>query len=119
MSTRLVDDRAQALRVGYEATSWTHPVQFEDYAAAVENWTIKAIVKDGACIGAAYFNNGEVHVSVLPNWRRKWATKGLLKELFAGENVWTRVTPGHDYMYSILQRLGFVKVADNVFVKEC
>ena len=117
MGTRLVDDRAAALRVGYEATQWSRPIAFEDYATAVEDWTIKAIVRDDQCIGAAYFNDGEVHVSVLPEWRRKWATKGILKDLFAGEDVWTRVAPGHEYMYGILQRLGFVEVADNVFVK--
>ena len=105
--TGLVDDRATALRVGYEATDWSAPIAFEDYARAVDGWDIKAIMRDDKCIGAAYFNDGELHVSILPEWRRRWATKGLLKALFGTARVTTRVTPGHEYMHGILERLGF------------
>ena len=105
--TGLVDNRELALRVGYEATEWSAPMAFDDYAKAVADWDIKAIVRDDKCIGAAYFNGDELHVSVLPEWRRKWATRGLLKALFAKDRITTRVTPGHEYMNGILERLGF------------
>ena len=105
--TELVDNRELALRVGYEATDWTVPVALEDYLAAVADWDVKAIVRDDKCIGAAYFNGDELHVSILPEWRRRWARKGLLSKLFASRRVMTRVTPGHEYMHGILQRLGF------------
>lgn len=105
--TGLVDNRELALRVGYEATEWSTPMAYDDYAKAVEGWDIKAIVRDDKCIGAAYFNGDELHVSILPEWRRKWATKGLLSALFAKDRVTTRVTPGHEYMHRILERLGF------------
>ena len=107
--TGLTDNRDLALKVGYEATDWSVPIAFEDYLSAVADWDVKAIVRDDKCIGAAYFNGDELHVSILPKWRRKWATKGLLSALFAKDRVTTRVTPGHDYMHGVLQRLGFTQ----------
>lgn len=105
--TELVDNRELALRVGYEATDWPMPIAFTDYLSAMAAWDVKAIVRDDKCIGAAYFNGDELHVSILPEWRRKWATKGLLRTLFAKDRITTRVTPGHEYMHGILERLGF------------
>ncbi len=114
--TELVDDRAQALRVGYHATDWNNRPSFDSYAAAMEDWDIKALVRNGVCIGAVYFNGDELHVSVLPAWRRRWATKGLLAKLFDRERVTTRVTDGHDHMHGILRRLGFENL-DGLYVR--
>ena len=117
MTTILVSDRPIALRIGYEATDWSHPISFDDYEKNMADWDVQLIERDGEPIGAAYFCKGEVHTSILPKWRRRWATKGLLQKLFNGD-VTTKVTPGHTYMYDILERLGFVPLADGTFVKE-
>jgi hypothetical protein len=118
MTTQLVDDRESALRVGYEATDWSAPVLFEDYRNSVKDWIIKAIKRDDEIIGAVYRKDDELHVSVLPQWRRVWVTKGLLRQLFDGSRVTTKVTPGHDYMYDILKRLGFKESDSGMLVKE-
>jgi hypothetical protein len=118
MTTQLVDDRESALRVGYEATDWSAPVLFEDYRNSVKDWIIKAIKRDDEFIGAVYRKDDELHVSVLPQWRRVWVTKGLLRQLFDGSRVTTKVTPGHDYMYDILKRLGFKESDSGMLVKE-
>jgi len=114
--TGLADNRELALQVGYQATDWNNPVPFEAYAEALKDWEVKAIIRDDKCIGAAYFNGDELHVSVLPEWRRKWATKGILSKLFAKDRITTRVTPGHEYMHGVLERLGFVQ-RDGMFVR--
>lgn len=98
-----------ALRVGYEATDWSQPVAYEDYCAALQNWDV-LLLKRGDQIMGAYFRSpdGEVHVSVYPEWRKRWMTRSNIRQILAGDNVTTRVTPGHEhYMNSILQRLGF------------
>ena len=118
MTTQLIDDRESALRVGYEATDWSAPVLFEDYRNSVNDWIIKAIKRDDEIIGAVYRKDDELHVSVLPQWRRVWVTKGLLRQLFDGSRVTTKVTPGHDYMYDILKRLGFKESDSGMLVKE-
>lgn len=113
-----VDDRETGLQVGYLATDWSSPVSFDVYRNAMAEWEIQAIVRDNQPIGAVYRKDDELHVSVLPEWRRKWITKGVLRELFNRPKVVTRVASGHDYMYDILGRLGFRQTADNWMVKE-
>lgn len=117
MATRLVDDRDTALEIGYAATDWSTPVDFDDYKSKLADWDVKAIVRDETCIGAAYFKDGEVHVSVLPQWRKRWATRGVLNELFLDKNAFTRIMAGHEYMYGIFARLGFVVRDDGVLVR--
>lgn len=118
MTTRLIDDRELGLKIGYLATDWTQPVAFEDYAKRLENWSVKTIERDQEPIGAVYQKDDELHVSVLPEWRRRWLTKGLYKELFVNKKVTTQVTPGHEYMYDILRRIGFRSGNNNLLVKE-
>ena len=117
MATAVINDRALGLTVGYAATSWNAPVTFDQYAQALSDWTIRAIQRNDETIGAVFSKDGEVHVSVLPQWRRQWATKGLLRELLSPP-VKTRIAEGHDYMREILIRLGFAEQPDGMFVKE-
>lgn len=116
--TKLVDDRETGLRIGYLATDWNTSVSFDVYRNAMENWKIQTIVRDNQPIGAVYRKNDELHVSILPEWRRKWVTKGILRELFNRPKIVTQVATGHDYMYGILHRLGFKPTTSNWMVKE-
>lgn len=118
MTTQIVDDRATALKVGFYATDWSTPISFEDYVDSLKDWDVKAIVRDGECIGASYRQGDEIHVSIMPKWRGLWMTRGLLRDLFSGDSVTTRVTPGHEYMFDILKRLGFKTTNTDVFVRE-
>ena len=118
MSTQLLDDRDAALRVGYEATDWSAPISFENYCAGVKDWTISAIKRDGNIIGAVYKKDDELHISVLPEWRKKWLTKSLWKNFFQSGRVTTKVTLGHDYMYDVLKRLGFKESVSGMLIKE-
>lgn len=118
MTTRLVPDRSEALKIGYQATDWAQSIDYATYEAALQDWDVKAVERDGKYIGAAFFRGDEMHTSIVPEWRRRWVTKGLLKDLFANGRVTTRVTPGHEYMHDILRRLGFTETQDGWFVKE-
>jgi len=115
MATVLTDNREKALQVGYEATDWSTPIEYEKYLAAMRDWAVQAIERDGQCIGAVYKKDGEVHVSVLKDWRKQWVTKGLLKQIISPEVKYTVVTPGHEYMFEILTRLGMKNSGFNKF----
>lgn len=117
MATTLTDDRETGLVVGYAATDWSSPVEYDAYEAALKDWMVKTIVRDGEPIGAAYFKGGEVHVSILPKWRKKWATRGVIAQLFANDGAFSRIAPGHDYMFDIFRRLGFNVYDDGTVVR--
>jgi hypothetical protein len=115
MSTTLESHRSLALLVGYVATDWNPRPRYTAYVQSLSDWDVLAIMRNGISIGACYRRNGEVHCSILPAFRRRWATRGLLREIFSGENRITQVTPGHDYMYGILARLGFEHVPSGTY----
>lgn len=115
MTTRLVDDREAGLQVGFEATDWAQPISYDTYQQALEDWQIQVIVRDGKNIGAVYKKDGEVHVSVLKPWRKRWMTKGLIRAILDSATK-TKVSPGHEhYMFSILARLGMTHTGHSEF----
>lgn len=111
MTTKLIDNRDLALKIGYAATDWADPISYDDYEEIAKDWRIVAMIRDDEPIGAVYYKDGETHVSVLPKWRRRWATRGLLKQIM-DDTKFTRVDVGHDFMYGILERLGFRREQD-------
>lgn len=117
MTTRIVDDRDLGLMIGYAATDWAQPIEFKDYASITSDWEVSVIVRDSEPIGAVFKKSGETHVSVLPKWRRRWLTKGLVKEILS-DMRFTRVADGHDFMYGVLERLGFSRQPDGTVARE-
>ena len=113
-----MDDRQTALKVGFEATDWTAPVAFDTYADALKGWIIRTIERDGQPIGALYEKDDELHLSIKPEWRKKWLTKQLKRDLFDRKRVTTRVTPGHEFVLPILDRLGFKDDGTGLLIKE-
>ena len=117
MTTDIVDDRERALPIGYKATAWVDPMTYEQYLDVSASWQVELVVRDGEPIGAVFRKDGETHVSILPEWRRKWLSRGLLKKLLAGTRR-TRVENGHEFMYGILERLGFRREDDGTLTRE-
>jgi GNAT superfamily N-acetyltransferase len=118
MTTEITDDRDKALEIGYAATNWQDPVTFDEYLNIAASWQVQLIVRDGEPIGAIFRKDGETHISVLPEWRRRWLSRGLLKKLLADTRL-TRVENGHDFMYGVLERLGFRRQPDGTLTREC
>jgi len=117
MATHIVNNRDLGLLIGYAATDWAQPIKYEDYAGIAASWQVSVLVRDNEPIGAVFKRAGETHVSVLPQWRRRWATKGLVKEILS-DMRYTRVADGHDFMYGVLERLGFVRQPDGTVARE-
>ena len=51
MATEIVDDRPTALKIGYAATDWSMPVEYETYEAFAADWDVKLLARDGEPIG--------------------------------------------------------------------
>lgn len=120
MPTLLPPDerRDEALRVGFLATDWNAPPSYRLYVDALSDWTVRLMLKSGEPIGVVYTNGPEFHVSVLPAYRGRWATRGLLKEVIPQPVAVTRVSDGHERIGGILERLGFER-RDGFYVREC
>ena len=118
MPTYLVNDREAALRVGYDATEWASSFSYESYENAMKDWGVALVVKNGAPCGTMFLQGEELHFSILPEWRKRWATKEFLRELFDGRRFVTRISPGHEYMIGVMERLGFKQQPDGLMVKE-
>jgi hypothetical protein len=117
MTTDIVDNRDRALEIGYAATDWIEPTTFEQYLNMAAGWQLELVVRDGEPIGTVFRKDGETHVSILPEWRRKWLSRGLLKKLLAGTRR-TRVENGYEFMYGVLERLGFRREEDGTLTRE-
>ena len=114
---RLASDRETALRVGYDATDWVRKPPYGDYEDALTEWDIRLMEASGEPIGAVYTNGPEFHVSVVPEWRGKWATRSTLKAIIPEPDAMTRVTPGFDHVGGYLERLGFEHRGGGIFVR--
>ena len=110
MTTTVSDNRDVALEIGYRATDWPYAITWDQYVEQLADWSVKLIERDGEGIGALYRRNGEVHVSILPQWRGKWATRGLIREILGNGATRTVVTKGHEFMLGVLKRLGLREV---------
>lgn len=117
MPTRIVENRDLALKIGYAATDWRYPITFDEHVKRAKEWDVRLIERNGRPIGAVFEKDGEVHCSILPEWRRRWLTKGLLKQITDRADFHTQVDEGHDYMYGILERLGMTRGPDGVVRK--
>lgn len=117
MTTKIVDNRELGLLIGYAATDWAQPIRYEDYEGIASDWQVSVLIRDTEPIGAIFKRDGETHVSILPKWRRRWATKGLVKEILA-DMRYTKVADGHDFMYGVLERLGFRRQPDGTVARE-
>lgn len=118
MTTLITDNRKAALAVGYAATDWNEPISFKKYKESLSDWLVRSLMKDGICIGAIFSKDGEVHVSVVKEVRGKWATRGLLKQIFSNGNYKTRVSKGNEHMFGILNRMGLFCNEQGFFERE-
>lgn len=117
---QVLDDpsaRELALRVGYKATDWTHRPSYRDYVSGLKAWTVRLLARKSEPIGAVYTKGPEFHVSVLHEWRGRWATRGILKKIIPQPFAMTRVSPGHEHVGDLLKRIGFVQAERGVYIK--
>jgi GNAT superfamily N-acetyltransferase len=109
--------RAEALRIGYEATDWAEWPSYEAYLDAMSDWKVSLISKEGEGIGAVYTRGPEFHISILPEWRGKWMTRRILKQIIPDPVAVTQVRAGHEHVADMLKRLGFEKRSE-VYVRQ-
>ena len=99
----LTDDK-DAIKIGRRAFRDVYPLSYKD----LELFEIKAL-KDKEIIGAVFYKGPEVHVSILPKYRRRWMSKRIIREILKTpfDRFGYAVTMGFEKDRDFLERIGF------------
>ena len=106
-------------RVAFMASSEVFPddFTFDDMREQLGHWRLRGIFDDDKCVGAIMDYEGIVHISVLPEARKRWASRKLLKQAIHGAmidgKVCTLVYNGDSERAKFAERLGFVRTQAN------
>ena len=74
--------RDEAIDAGWRAYADQLPGLESDYRAACERWQVVAVVADEV-IGALFVDGDVIHLGIVPEWRKRWASRRLLREMLS------------------------------------
>ena len=74
--------RDEAIAAGWDA--YAEHVQGHEaaYRSACERWQVVAVVADEV-IGALFVDGGVIHLGIVPEWRGRWASRRLLRDMLS------------------------------------
>jgi len=113
------EPQEEITRVAFEASREVLPEDFtfDDMRKQLGHWRLRGIFDNDKCVGAIMDNEGIVHISVLPEARRQWASRNLLKQAIHGAmidgKVSTFVFNGDRERAKFAERLGFIRKTEN------
>jgi len=107
--------RQEAIDAGWLAYCDRLPSMEGAYRRACEGWQVVAIVADRV-IGALFARAGVIHIGIVPDWRGRWASRRLIREML-GYGTKTTLQPGEDGPREFIRRIGFVKIGDSFTFK--
>lgn len=111
MKLRLDPSRRQeAIDAGWMAYRDRIPSMEAAYRSACEAWQVVAVVADRV-IGALFARDGVIHLGVVPEWRGRWASRRLIREMLS-YGTRTTLMPGEDGPREFIGRIGFVKTEE-------
>jgi hypothetical protein len=84
--------RHEAIEAGWLAYMERTPGMEDAYRAACGPWQVIAVVSGAEVIGALYARDGVIHVGIVPDWRSRWASRRLIREMF-GYGTQTTLLP--------------------------
>jgi ribosomal protein S18 acetylase RimI-like enzyme len=74
--------RESAIRAGWQAYAERLPEGAEPaYLKACEGWDVLAVQDDDKTVGALFAKGGIVHIGIVPEYRGRWASRRLIREI--------------------------------------
>lgn len=100
----LIED-SNAIKIGRRALRESFPCSYQD----LSKYEAKALKKYGVMIGAVFYLGPEVHVAILPQHRKKWMSKRIIREILGipFSKFGYAVTMGFEKDRDFLERIGF------------
>ena len=103
--------RAEAIEAGWLAYRERVAGLEDAYRMACDTWQVIAVVASGAVIGALFARDGVILLGIVPEWRGRWASKRVIREML---RYGRKTTVGDDEAgcLSFVRRLGFERVGN-------
>ena len=110
---RLVNDRALGIEVGRAAL--IHRIDMAE--SAFDSFDVKTFVDGDTPVGMLMTKHVELHVAILPRYRRRWLSRRLIDEVLGGiikqyGYAMTKVMADNQVGQAFVERLGFIKQAE-------
>lgn len=106
------DERLAAMRAIYASSADRMSISFERFAELSGDWEFEPVRVCGAIVGAVMMRGAEIHAGVVPEARRRWLGKGLIRRTLARivsehGHAWTRVQEANAAGHAFVRRFGF------------
>jgi GNAT superfamily N-acetyltransferase len=98
--------REEAIEAGWLAYRERVPGFEQAYRSACQNWEVVAVCDDNEVAGALLAKDGVIHLGIRPEYRGKWASRRVIKEMLSYGRE-TTLMPDEDDDF--VRRIGFVK----------
>lgn len=99
--------REEAIEAGWLAYRDRVPGFEREYRAMCQVWDVIAVVADRV-IGALFAKGGVIHLGIIPEWRSRWASRRLIREML-GYGKSTTILPCESECREFVRRIGFVE----------
>lgn len=100
--------RAEAIEAGWAAYRERIPGLCAAYYATCDGWGVVAVCSDSEVIGALFHKGGVIHLGIVPEWRSRWASKRVIREMLAYGKA-TTLQPWESDCLKFIGRIGFEK----------
>lgn len=106
--------REEAIDAGWLAYRDRLPDMEAVYRKACEGWQVIAVVADRV-IGALFARDGVIHLGIVPEWKGRWASRRLIREML-GYGTRTTLLLDEDGPREFIGRIGFVETEGGAYV---
>lgn len=99
--------RDEAVEAGWRAYRDRVPGLEREYRAMCQAWQVIAVVADRV-IGALFAKDGVIHLGIVPEWRSRWASRRLIRDMLSYGRA-TTLLPCETECRAFVSRIGFVE----------
>lgn len=106
--------RHSALHAAWESCRDRWPVEYEQFAEAMQGWDVEPVQVDGHVVGAVLMRGPEIHACIKPEGFGRWLSRRVLRDTLVRlvaehGRAETSVATGNAAGEAFVQRLGFVE----------
>jgi hypothetical protein len=110
----ITNERHEALQAAWESCRDRWPIGYDEFAQAMQGWSVEPVRVDGRIVGAVLMRGAEVHACIRPEGFGRWLSRRVLRSTLARVvaehgRAETTVTTGNEAGEAFVRRLGFVE----------